>query len=75
MLFHVPDRLQALSEIHRTLRPGGRTVLSDFVAKQSTDEEWDLLAAGIDEPDVWAQCPGGEGIQPGRISIVWSVEL
>jgi len=48
MLFHVPDRLQVLREIYRTLKPGGRVVLTDFVErKKLTSEEWDLLAQGF----------------------------
>ena len=45
MLFHVPDRAQVLGEMYRTLKPGGRVVLTDFVERQPlTREEWDLLA-------------------------------
>ncbi|MFJ6776684.1 SAM-dependent methyltransferase [Kitasatospora sp. NPDC091257] len=48
MLFHVPDRLQVLREIHRTLKPGGRVVLTDFVEReQLTGHEWDLLTQGF----------------------------
>lgn len=45
MLFHVPDREQVLREMCRTLKPGGRLVLTDFVEReQLTSEEWGLLA-------------------------------
>ncbi|MGW0531117.1 SAM-dependent methyltransferase [Streptomyces sp. NPDC003032] len=48
MLFHVPDRLKVLREIHRTVKPGGRVVLTDFVEQQPlTGKEWDLLSQGF----------------------------
>ncbi|MER6316353.1 methyltransferase domain-containing protein [Streptomyces sp. NPDC001581] len=48
MLFHVPDRLHVLREIRRTLKPGGRMVLTDFVMLEPlTGQEWELLAQGF----------------------------
>ncbi|MFF7082142.1 SAM-dependent methyltransferase [Streptomyces lavendulae] len=48
MLFHVPSRLQVLREIHRTLKPGGRVVLADFVERrQVTGAEWNVLREGF----------------------------
>lgn len=48
MLFHVPDRTQVLREIHRTVKPGGRVVLTDFVEREPlTGQEWELLAQGF----------------------------
>ncbi|MGW7584614.1 SAM-dependent methyltransferase [Kitasatospora sp. NPDC054768] len=48
MLFHVPDRLQVLREIHRTLKPGGRIVLTDFIRTgHLTDDDWNLLTQGF----------------------------
>ncbi|MFF1794204.1 SAM-dependent methyltransferase [Kitasatospora sp. NPDC058263] len=47
MLFHVPDRSQVLREIRRTLKPGGRLVLADFIQTgHLTDDEWNLLTQG-----------------------------
>ncbi|MFD6185939.1 SAM-dependent methyltransferase [Streptomyces goshikiensis] len=48
MLFHVPDRTHVLREIGRTLKPGGRVVLTDFVVTEPlTSQEWDLIAQGF----------------------------
>ncbi|MDH6709525.1 cyclopropane fatty-acyl-phospholipid synthase-like methyltransferase [Kitasatospora sp. MAA19] len=48
MLFHVPDRLQVLREIHRTLKPGGRLVLADFIQTDHlTEDDWNLLTQGF----------------------------
>lgn len=48
MLFQVPDRLQVLREIRRTLKPGGKVVLADFVEhKQLDDQEWQYLTEGF----------------------------
>jgi cyclopropane fatty-acyl-phospholipid synthase-like methyltransferase len=48
MLHHVPDRHQVLREIHRTVKPGGRLVLSDFIQTAPlTDDDWNLLVQGF----------------------------
>ena len=33
-IFHMPDRQRAFREIHRVLRPNGRLILTDFVARK-----------------------------------------
>lgn len=42
VLYHVPDRDRAISEIARVLRPGGRLVASTM-AENNLSEVWDLL--------------------------------
>lgn len=60
MLFHVPDRLQVLKEICRTLKPGGRLGLTDFVEQEPlTSQEWELLAQGFAFSSLLR--PGGYG--------------
>jgi ubiquinone/menaquinone biosynthesis C-methylase UbiE len=39
VLMYLPDRLRALREIHRVLRPGGRFVLSDYTERVDLTEE------------------------------------
>ncbi len=49
----VPDKATAFKEMFRVLRPGGRLVVSDMVAKAKLPEEI------REDPDVWAGCIGG----------------
>jgi ubiquinone/menaquinone biosynthesis C-methylase UbiE len=40
-IVHVPDRVRALLEIARVVRPGGRIVLTDFTVRQGPDRRAD----------------------------------
>lgn len=46
----VPDKAQAVREIHRVLRPGGRVQVSDIVLADTPSE------ACRSQPELWAEC-------------------
>lgn len=48
VLMYLPDRLRALKEIHRVLKPGGLFVLSDYTERVDlTDDQRAALATGF----------------------------
>lgn len=55
MLFHVPDRQRALSEIHRVLKPDGHFYASTF-AQTSFSAMRKLIK--MDSPDLWGEALG-----------------
>jgi len=48
-----PDKRQALREIFRVLRPGGRLLLADVVVQR------ELTLPVRQSPELWAACIGG----------------
>lgn len=46
-IVHVPDRVRALSEIRRVVRPGGRVVLTDFTVRDAPDGRTDETFVGV----------------------------
>lgn len=46
-IVHVPDRVRALSEIRRVVRPGGRVVLTDFTVREAPDGRTGETFAGV----------------------------
>ena len=46
-IVHVPDRVRALSEIRRVVRPGGRIVLTDFTVREAPAGRTGETFAGV----------------------------
>lgn len=53
----VPDKQQAMREIYRVLRPGGRLQLADIVVQEDVAGRCGLI------PQLWADCIGGAAVE------------
>ncbi|MBN1200237.1 MAG: class I SAM-dependent methyltransferase, partial [Anaerolineae bacterium] len=58
MLYHVPDRASALSEIRRVLKPGGR-LFATTIGENHMRDLHDLLQQLVPEADAWSSLGGG----------------
>jgi SAM-dependent methyltransferase len=64
-----PDKRQALKEIFRVLRPGGRLLLADVVVQR------ELALPVRRSPELWAACIGGALPEPELFELVSAVGL
>jgi arsenite methyltransferase len=64
-----PDKRQALGEIWRVLRPGGRLYLADVVVQR------ELSLAARADPELWAACVGGALPEAELIALAAEVGL
>ena len=64
-----PDKRQALREIQRVLRPGGRLYLADVVVQR------ELSLAARTDPELWAACVGGALPEAELVSLAWEAGL
>jgi arsenite methyltransferase len=64
-----PDKRQALREVFRVLRPGGRLLLADVVVRR------ELTLPVRQSPELWAACIGGALPEPELIELVQAAGL
>lgn len=64
-----PDKRQALSEVYRVLRPGGRLLLADVVVQR------ELKLSARQDPELWAACIGGALPEPELLELVSAAGL
>jgi len=64
-----PDKRQALREIFRVLRPGGRLLLADVVVQR------ELTLPVRKSPELWAACIGGALPEPELLELTSSAGL
>jgi SAM-dependent methyltransferase len=64
-----PDKRQALREIFRVLRPGGRLLLADVVVQR------ELTLPVRQSPELWAACIGGALPEPELLELVSAAGL
>ncbi|HEY3667274.1 MAG TPA: methyltransferase domain-containing protein [Polyangiaceae bacterium] len=64
-----PDKRQALREIFRVLRPGGRLLLADVVVQR------ELTLPVRQSPELWAACVGGALPEPELLELVKAAGL
>lgn len=64
-----PNKRQALSEIFRVLRPGGRLLLADVVVRR------ELTLSVRQSPELWAACIGGALPEPELLELAQAAGL
>jgi SAM-dependent methyltransferase len=64
-----PDKRQALREVFRVLRPGGRFLLADVVVQR------ELTLPVRQSPELWAACIGGALPEPELLELVAAAGL
>jgi len=64
-----PDKRQALREVFRVLRPGGRLLLADVVVRR------ELTLPVRQSPELWAACIGGALPEPELLELVSAAGL
>jgi SAM-dependent methyltransferase len=64
-----PDKRQALREVFRVLRPGGRLLLADVVVRR------ELQLDVRESPELWAACIGGALPEPELLELVMAAGL
>ena len=64
-----PNKVQALSEIRRVLRPNGRLLLADVVVAR------ELSLAARSSPELWAACVGGALPEPELLELTRAAGL